>query len=97
MRPVTGVKSMLQATRAIMPLLWIEEVCNCVGEIKERTLNNFLQGVALTDEYVDKLRSSYFDKVNLVDGFKWALVVISSLLLVVSGGFVIWKKFFQQS
>jgi hypothetical protein len=79
MRPVTGVKSMLQATRAIMPLLWIEE------------------GVALTDEYVDKLRSSYFDKVNLVDGFKWALVVISSLLLVVSGGFVIWKKFFQQS
>ncbi|XP_044258686.1 sensory neuron membrane protein 2-like [Tribolium madens] len=72
-RPIVGIKSMMQTKRALLPLLWIEE------------------GVSLPQKYVDELNSSYFDKVQLVDGVRYALIVISAIL-VGSLGIVILRK-----
>ncbi|KAJ3662460.1 hypothetical protein Zmor_006808 [Zophobas morio] len=78
-RPIAGIKSLIDTTKAVLPLLWIEE------------------GVALTEEYTDELHSKYFDKVQILDGFKWALIAVSALLVVIFGVLVVRKRFFNNT
>ncbi|EFA01368.1 sensory neuron membrane protein 2 [Tribolium castaneum] len=73
-RPIVGIKSMLQTKRALLPLLWIEE------------------GVSLPQKYVDELKSSYFDKVQIVDGVRYALIVISAILVGAFGIIILRKR-----
>lgn len=74
----------------LIPALWVEEV-SCLLLIMNVTKSNILQGVELTDEYIEKLNDMYFNIVKILEGVKWGLIAVSIVVIVVSLGFTCYK------